>query len=94
MDIIDQYLEEPNQAPVDEAQTPSLQIFRKAHRLKNKINAIQLASRLAKMKKTEDDSKKPTTEVFKQPPCLVAMMGKINKEKKDRKEIPNDEANK
>jgi hypothetical protein len=87
MDIIDQYLEpdENEQTP----QTPSFQIFRKANKLRNKIKAIQIASRLG-----ERQPEKITTDVFKQPDCLVAMLTKIKKEKRDNKEITTDEVNK
>jgi hypothetical protein len=89
MDIIDQYLEpdENEQTP----QTPSFQIFRKANKLRNKIKAIQIASRLAPK---EREPEKITTDVFKQPDCLVAMLTKIKKEKRDNKEITTDEVNK
>jgi hypothetical protein len=95
MDILDQYLDHDDDvhAVEIEAQTAALQIYRKANKLKTKIKAIQLASRLTKSKKDEEE-KKPATEVFKQPPCLVLMMSKINKERKDRKEIPSAETNK
>lgn len=96
IDIIDQYLDtSPDNPEANEVvpQAPSFQIYKKANKLKKKIKAIQIASRMTK-KKEVGEEKKPSTEVFPQPPCLVAMMGKINEGKKNRREIPSEEANK
>ena len=104
MDIIDEYMdndsEENEKGEEDDQeqivpQTPSFQIFKKANRLKKKIKAIQIASRMTKVgKKSEEEFKKPSTEVFKPPDCLLAMISKIQKDPTYRKDNQNEESHK
>lgn len=94
MDILDQYLDHTTSSMESDAQTPSLQIYRKTNKLKSKIKTIQLANRLMRINKKDDDKKPLATEVFKQPPCLVFMLSKINKERRENKEIVSEEVNK
>lgn len=84
MDIIDMHLEPDTVAP----QTASYQIFRKANKLRAKIKAIQIASRVAKLPhdSQREEKKKPGLEVFKPPDCLKDVLVKIKTEKKQKKE--------
>lgn len=77
-------------------QTASYQIYRKANKLRDKIKAIQIASRLAKIPHdpNREEKKKPAMEVFKPPDCLKDMLVKIKKEKKEAKEITTLEVDK
>lgn len=85
VDIIDQHLESDDTAA---PQAPSFQIYRKTNKLKNKIKAIQIATRLSKTPhdSQKDEKKKANVEVFKPPDCLKDVLLKIKQEKKQAKE--------
>ena len=69
-------------------QTVVLHIYKKTNRLKNKIKAIQIASKLGKAASdpNKEEKKKPGMEVYKPPDCLKNVLLKIKQEKRDRKE--------
>ena len=74
---------------IDKAQSVALQIYKKSNRLKTKIRAIQIASRLGGMTSdaNKDDKKKQPMEVYKPPDCLKNVLLKIKQEKRDRREV-------
>ncbi len=85
LDILDVDLEHDG----DKNHTATLQIFKKANRLRNKIKAIQIASKLGKSvhDHAKEEKKKPAAmEVYKPPDCLKNVLIKIKQEKRDRKE--------
>jgi len=69
-------------------QTVVLHIYKKTNRLKNKIKAIQIASKLGKAAAdpNKEEKKKPAMEVYKAPDCLKDVLLKIKQEKRERKE--------
>ena len=76
----------------DKTQTAALQIYKKSSKLKTKIRAIQIASRMGLMASdpNKEDKKKPPMEVYKPPDCLKNVLLKIKQEKRDRKEDISD----
>ena len=78
--------------------SPSHLIHLKSHRLKSKIQAMQHASRFAKVVQ-ETDNKKPKDngmhiQMYKPPDCLKDVIAKIAHEKKERREHTTPEVDK
>ncbi len=76
----------------NKVQSAALQIYKKSNRLKTKIRAIQIASRLnfTASDPNKEDKKKQPMEVYKPPDCLKNVLSKITQEKRDRKENISD----